>query len=149
MKFGHGTANSALSYLLDLLLFSRSRRLGPVAECRYRDPTVFGDVGKAVASTRSDHLTGGPGDGPMAKHLMSARHQPGRSAGPSEGLNPTLLGHSASLSEWLFLLRVFGRLPVTDMRRARGQASEKPQGRKPRGEFAPAVVSVYGDLAPM
>src|SRR5260370_41003249 len=32
---------------------------------------------------------------------------------------------------------------------ARRQASEKPRGRKPRGEFAPAVVSVYGDLAPV
>jgi hypothetical protein len=51
--------------------------------------------------------------------------------------------------EPLFLLRVFGRLPVTDS----GDALE---GRRPkslrggnRGEFAPAVVSVYGDLAPM
>jgi hypothetical protein len=47
------------------------------------------------------------------------------------------------------MLRVFGRLPVTDS----GDALE---GRRPkslrggnRGEFAPAVVSVYGDLAPM
>ena len=39
--------------------------------------------------------------------------------------------------------------PSLTVRRARGQASEKPQGRKPRGEFAPAVVSVYGDLASM
>ena len=47
------------------------------------------------------------------------------------------------------LLRVFGRLPFTDVMSSRRQASEKPQGRKPRGEFAPAVVSVYGDLAPV
>ena len=32
---------------------------------------------------------------------------------------------------------------------ARRQASEKPRGRKPRGKFAPAVVSGYGDLAPV
>ena len=29
------------------------------------------------------------------------------------------------------------------------QASEKPRGRKPRGEFAPTLVSIYGDLPPM
>src|SRR6516162_11794368 len=28
-----------------------------------------------------------------------------------------------------------------------GRRPKKPQGRKPRGEFAPAVVSFYGDLA--
>ena len=47
-------------------------------------------------------------------------------------------------------LRVFGCLPVTWQCVARGgRASEKPRGRKPRGEFAPAVVSGYGDLAPV
>ena len=45
-------------------------------------------------------------------------------------------------------LRVFGRLPVTDVTGARRQASEKPRGRKPRRGFAPAVLSGYGDLAP-
>src|SRR5205085_7856228 len=43
-------------------------------------------------------------------------------------------------------LRVFGRLPVTARGAARRQASEKPRRRKPRGEYAPAAVSVYRDL---
>ena len=30
---------------------------------------------------------------------------------------------------------------------ARRQASEKPRGRKPRGEFAPTLVSIYGEFA--
>ena len=48
--------------------------------------------------------------------------------------------------ERLESLRVFGCLPVTARGAARRQASEKPRRRKPRGEYAPAVVSVYGDL---
>src|SRR5205823_4516791 len=36
-------------------------------------------------------------------------------------------------------LRVFGRLPVTGQGVSRRQASEKPRGRKPRGEFAPTL----------
>ena len=68
-------------------------------------------------------------------------------------LSQHIAGIQPCRREPLFVFRVFGRLPVTDsaltVRRARGQASEKPQGRKPRGEFAPAVVSVYGDLASM
>src|SRR5215472_7012394 len=47
------------------------------------------------------------------------------------------------------MLRVFGRLPDTGVTSVWGQASEKPQGRKPRGELPPAVMSVYGDLAPV
>src|ERR1700756_1587705 len=43
-------------------------------------------------------------------------------------------------------LRVFGCLPVTARGAARRQASEKPRRRKPRGEYAPGAVSVYGDL---
>jgi hypothetical protein len=46
-------------------------------------------------------------------------------------------------------LRVFGRSQAQARRDARRQASEKPRWRKPRGEFAPAVVSVYGDLVPV
>ena len=42
--------------------------------------------------------------------------------------------------------KVFGCLPVTARGAARRQASEKPRRRKPRGEYAPAAVSVYGDL---
>jgi hypothetical protein len=33
------------------------------------------------------------------------------------------------------------------MRDARRQASEKPRRRKPRGEFAPTLVSIYGEFA--
>jgi hypothetical protein len=44
-------------------------------------------------------------------------------------------------------LRVFGRLPVTGQGVSRRQASEKPRGRKPRGEFAPTLVSIYGEFA--
>src|SRR5215831_11461750 len=48
--------------------------------------------------------------------------------------------------ERLVSLRVFGCLPVTARGAARRQASEKPRRRKPRGEYVPAAVSVYGDL---
>jgi hypothetical protein len=45
------------------------------------------------------------------------------------------------------MLRVFGRLPVTDS--ATGSEGRRPKSLRGgnRGEFAPAVVSVYGDLA--
>ena len=55
-------------------------------------------------------------------------------------------GHVVNVS---LCLGFWDAFPSLTVRRARGQASEKPQGRKPRGEFAPAVVSVYGDLASM
>src|SRR5262245_19078262 len=39
------------------------------------------------------------------------------------------------------------RMPASHWRgAARRQASEKPRRRKPRGEYAPAAVSVYGDF---
>ena len=45
------------------------------------------------------------------------------------------------------MLRVFGRLPLTDSaRRSEGRRPKSLRGGN-RGEFAPAVVSVYGDLA--
>ena len=45
-------------------------------------------------------------------------------------------------------LRVIRCLPVTWQCSAlRGQASDKPRGRKPRGEFAPTLVSIYGEFA--
>ena len=49
----------------------------------------------------------------------------------------------------LFLLRVFGRLPVTDSATRSRAGVRKASGEETAGEFAPAVVSVYGDLAPM
>jgi hypothetical protein len=47
------------------------------------------------------------------------------------------------------MLRVFGRLPFTDSaRRSEGRRPKSLRGGN-RGEFALAVVSVYGDLASM
>src|SRR6516225_8365320 len=60
-------------------------------------------------------------------------------------LTPVPVGHADTL-EGPLSLRVFGCLPVTARGAARRQASEKPRRRKPRGEYAPAAVSVYGDL---
>ena len=48
-----------------------------------------------------------------------------------------------------FVLRVFGHLPFTDSaRRSEGRRPKSLRGGN-RGEFAAAVVSVYGDLASM
>ena len=47
------------------------------------------------------------------------------------------------------MLRVFGRLPVTDATRYSEAGVRKASREETAGEFAPAVVSVYGDLAPM
>ena len=47
------------------------------------------------------------------------------------------------------LLRVFGRLPFTDMMRFSEAGVRKASREETAGEFAPAVVSVYGDLAPV
>ena len=47
------------------------------------------------------------------------------------------------------MLRVFGRLPVSDVMRCSEAGVRKASGEETAGEFAPAVVSVYGDLAPM
>ena len=52
----------------------------------------------------------------------------------------------AGIANGRYCLGFSDACPSLTVRRARGQASEKPQGRKPRGEFAPSVVSVYGDL---
>jgi hypothetical protein len=47
------------------------------------------------------------------------------------------------------MLRVFGRLPFTDMMRFSEAGVRKASREETAGEFAPAVVSVYGDLAPV
>jgi len=49
--------------------------------------------------------------------------------------------------EPLFMLRVFGRLPVSGVTRCSEAGVRKASGEETAGEFAPAVVSVYGDLA--
>ena len=46
-------------------------------------------------------------------------------------------------------LRVFGCCQTRARGGARRQASEKPRGRKPRGEIAPPLMSIYGDLPPV
>ena len=43
------------------------------------------------------------------------------------------------------MLRVFGRLPVTDSATRSRAGVRKASGEETAGEFAPAVVSVYGD----
>ena len=49
--------------------------------------------------------------------------------------------------EVVFMLRVFGRLPVSGVTRCSEAGVRKASGEETAGEFAPAVVSVYGDLA--
>src|SRR5262245_2517021 len=56
-------------------------------------------------------------------------------------------GRSAWAREPPFLLRVFGRLPVNGVTRCSEAGVRKASGEETAGEFAPAVVSVYGDLA--
>jgi len=71
-------------------------------------------------------------------------------AHPGEGLltQPTA-ATQALQRELVFLLRVFGRLPVTDSATRSRAGVRKASGEETAGEFAPAVVSVYGDLASM
>jgi hypothetical protein len=45
------------------------------------------------------------------------------------------------------MLRVFGRLPVSGVTRCSEAGVRKASEEETAGEFAPAVVSVYGDLA--
>ena len=44
------------------------------------------------------------------------------------------------------MLRVFGRLPVSGVTRCSEAGVRKASGEETAGEFALAVVSVYGDL---
>ena len=67
---------------------------------------------------------------------------------PGEGLltEPTPAVRPRS-GERVFMLRVFGRLPVSGVTRCSEAGVRKASGEETAGEFAPAVVSVYGDLA--
>ena len=56
--------------------------------------------------------------------------------------------HSASHSERLFLLRVFGCLPDTGVSERTEAGVRKASGEESAGELSLAVVSGYGDLAP-
>src|SRR5215472_13372641 len=46
-----------------------------------------------------------------------------------------------------FLLRVFGRLPITDVTRYSEAGVRKASGEETAGEFAPTLVSIYGEFA--
>jgi hypothetical protein len=58
------------------------------------------------------------------------------------------LTRSTMTGERLLSLRVFGRLPVTGARARTEAGVRKASGEETAGEFAPAAVSDYGDLAP-
>jgi hypothetical protein len=49
--------------------------------------------------------------------------------------------------ERVLIFSVFGRLPVSGVTRCSEAGVRKASGEETAGEFAPAVVSVYGDLA--
>ena len=53
------------------------------------------------------------------------------------------------LNERPLSLRVFGRLPVIGARACTEAGVRKASREETAGEFAPAVVSDYGDLAPV
>ena len=69
---------------------------------------------------------------------------------PGEGLltEPTP-AVQPSRREPLFMFRVFRRRPVTDSATRPRAGVGKASREETAGEFAPAVVSVYGDLASM
>ena len=46
-------------------------------------------------------------------------------------------------------LRVFGRLPVTGVRGCTEAGVRKASREETAGEFAPTLVSIYGDLPPV
>ena len=63
---------------------------------------------------------------------------------------PSLNGRTAAQAwrpELVFMLRVFGRLPVSGVTRCSEAGVRKASGEETAGKFRPAVVSVYGDLA--
>jgi hypothetical protein len=68
--------------------------------------------------------------------------------GPREGpLTALTAGAQPWPRERVLMLRVFGRLPVSGVTRCSEAGVRKASGEETAGEFAPAVVSVYGDLA--
>src|SRR5215813_6083480 len=86
---------------------------------------------------------------PGCDRVLPHSPEPGRGAGRADrNLTPQGRdrGECDAKDEGPEPLRVFGCLPVTARRAAWRQASEKPRRRKPRGKYAPAAVSVYGDL---
>ena len=51
------------------------------------------------------------------------------------------------LPELVFMLRVFGRLPITDVTRYSEAGVRKASGEETAGEFAATLVSIYGEFA--
>jgi hypothetical protein len=101
----------------------RRRTASPVAACRQARRGVEGRIGyrgRQLAHSRAS------GEGPLTEP------PPATQPGP-RGL--------------VFMLRVFGRLPVTDSATRSEAGVRKASGEETAREFAPAVVSVYGDLA--
>jgi hypothetical protein len=65
-------------------------------------------------------------DGPLSLHTAAARRR---------------------LPELVFMLRVFGRLPITDVTRYSEAGVRKASGEETAGEFAATLVSIYGEFA--
>jgi len=69
-------------------------------------------------------------------------------AGAGEGrLTERIAGVQPVRWKLAFMLRVFGRLPVSGVTRCSEAGVRKASGEETAGKFRPAVVSVYGDLA--
>jgi hypothetical protein len=62
---------------------------------------------------------------------------------------PPTVGNLSGPAERLKPLRVFGRLPYAGGRECTEAGVRKASREETAGEFAPAVVSVYGDLTGM
>src|SRR5215831_9038398 len=62
-------------------------------------------------------------------------------------LSDYIAGAQSERRQPLFMLRLFGRLPVSGVTRCSEAGVRKALGEETAGKFAPAVVSVYGDLA--
>ena len=56
-------------------------------------------------------------------------------------------GRSDVLSEWPLSLRVFGRLQLTGVRGRTEAGVGKAWKEETAGEFAPTLVSIYGEFA--
>jgi len=93
---------------------------------------------------RMSRLDLGLREWPVSARLsLAARTREGPLLEPIAGTQPCR-------RDLLFMLRVFGRLPVTDSAtRSEGRRPKSLKGGNRGGEFAPAVVWVYGDSAPV
>ena len=62
-------------------------------------------------------------------------------------LQPISLSRGVGSGEQLVSLRVFGRLPDTDLRECTDAGVRKASREETAGEFAPTLVSVYVEFA--